>query len=188
MTSVDSTPSPEMPQLDVYGKKLDSLHGKTVVITGGASGIGLESAKLFNSLGSKVVLGDIAPPRGEAARWLAQASDVTYVPCDITDWESVSKFFSTARSLTGRVDVVCANAGINETDNLWSGSGHDEGAKPPNLKTLKVNLEGAILTVYLAFQHLVSSGGGSIIVTCSMAGYLGVPEMPIYAAAKHGTS
>lgn len=181
-------PPSTIPLIDVYSQTFASLNGKTVVVTGGSSGIGLECGKLFNSLGADVVLGDVQPPRGEAASWISQSARVKYIPCDITDWESLSNFFEAAKSISGRIHVVCANAGINEMGDAFRPLERDERLRAPDLRTLNVNLGGAILTVSCAFQHLAAGGGGSIVMTSSMAGYLGVPEMPIYAATKHGMS
>ena len=86
--------------------------------------------------------------------------------------------------------MVCANAGINEIDNPFFGleTDGDGWPKAPNLRTLDVDLYGAINTISMACHYMKASGGGSIIITASMAGYHGLSEMPVYSAAKHGMS
>ena len=74
--------------IEVDIQTLKRLAKKTVIITGGCSGIGLEAAKLFHSKGANVVLADRNQPRAEDAEIL-NSHRVRYVKCDITDWSSL---------------------------------------------------------------------------------------------------
>jgi len=165
-----------------------SLHGlanKTVIITGGASGIGLEAARLFYSLGSKVVVADVNGPREEPEFLVSDR--VVFITCDITRWSSLLDVFHTAQLKFGAVDIVCANAGINEVGDQFFDLqlGSDGRPQEPDQRTVDVNLKGTINTVALAIYSM-SAHGGSIILTSSLGGYLGVPKMPLYVASKHG--
>lgn len=175
----------------VEREKLKRIAGKTVVITGGASGIGLESSLLFHSLGAKVVIADRnGPSTGvtEASQLLA-SERVKFVECDVTQWSSILDVFKNAISSFGGVDIVCANAGVSEIGDAFYGLKVDDAGDPhePNMKTVDIDLIGAIYTISLGMHYLMQRpNGGSIIVTSSLAGYTPLAEMPLYAGAKHG--
>src|SRR4051812_50208209 len=86
------------------------LAGKVAVITGGASGIGLATAKRFAAEGAKVVIGDVDPTSGQAA---AELVDGLFVQVDVTDKEKVDALFDTAASTYGSVVIAFNNAGIS---------------------------------------------------------------------------
>ena len=79
------------------------LAGKVAVITGGASGIGLATAKRFAAEGAKVVIGDVDPTSGQAA---AELVDGLFVQVDVTDKEKVDALFDAAASSYGSVDIA----------------------------------------------------------------------------------
>src|SRR5688500_16975701 len=84
-----------------------SFDGRTVVVTGAASGIGLEVTRRFLAAGASVVAGDLAPegvPEGAVA-----------IRMDVTSEADVEGLVSTALERTGRIDVMCNNAGIGST-------------------------------------------------------------------------
>ncbi|MEO5922099.1 MAG: SDR family NAD(P)-dependent oxidoreductase, partial [Pseudolysinimonas sp.] len=89
------------------------LAGRVAVITGGASGIGLATAKRFAAEGAKIVIGDVGVEAGEAA---AASVDGTFVKVDVTDKAQVDALFDTAASTYGSVDIAFNNAGISPPD------------------------------------------------------------------------
>ena len=90
-----------------------SLKGKSIIVTGGTSGIGEGCTRHFAELGAKVVTASIQQEEGVALQdeLCAAGGDVTFVYCDMTDEEQVAGLVSRAVELHGRVDGVCSNAG-----------------------------------------------------------------------------
>src|SRR5688572_2578034 len=89
------------------------LAGRVAVITGGASGIGLATAKRLAAEGARVVIGDLDGTAGEAA---AEVVDGRFVHVDVTDEEQVNHLFDAAAEAYGSVDIAFNNAGISPPD------------------------------------------------------------------------
>jgi NAD(P)-dependent dehydrogenase (short-subunit alcohol dehydrogenase family) len=173
----------------VDSSSLSSLRNKTVLITGGSSGIGLETAALIASLDSsnKIAIIDRDPPPPS----LNIPSDrLFFGKCDIRHWKAQRSAFEGAIAKFGGVDAVFVNAGIAEykdqffTDNL-DGDGK---LAEPDRRVLDIDINAATDTVKLAIFYLRKNGkiGGSIVMTASLAGYLASAGAPNYSAAKHG--
>ncbi|KAM0787022.1 hypothetical protein ACM66B_006289 [Microbotryomycetes sp. NB124-2] len=175
-----------------------AFNGRVAVITGGSSGIGLATAQLLLSLGSKVVIGDLQPPP-QSARLDQKAC--AYVHADVTHYSSIVNLFETTVDLFGRVDVVFANSGIGERGTTFPVAGElptkAEMAKEPRdgRSVIDIDLTGVIDTVRYAIYVMRRQrqndpksdfGISSIVVTASMAGYAGQYGLPVYNAAKHG--
>jgi NAD(P)-dependent dehydrogenase (short-subunit alcohol dehydrogenase family) len=173
-----------MASINVDPAKLKSLAGKTVLITGGCSGIGLSTVELFHSLGCNVVVGDVQPPPENIA--IFQSDRVTYCRADISSWSSIQAFFATAAKAQ-EIDIVVANAGLNEIGDQFFDTEVDQNGNlsEPDYRVIDVNLKGTANTMKLAFHHLRPKGG-SIIITASLAGYQGSTGLPIYSSTKHG--
>lgn len=122
---------------------------KTAIITGGASGIGLAMAQYFVSQGYHVAVFDIAPEAaGEetVARLRAggdgKGGQIFYRRCNVSSWREQADGFRAVHDSLGRIDVVCANAGIG-----GGAMAVDEGEQEPSepdLKNLNVNLNGVV--------------------------------------------
>lgn len=178
-----------MASIDVSNDRSDSekFRGRTALITGGSSGIGLETAQLLLSRGCNVMIGDIRPPaevvnanKGYALR---------YEYCDITNWSSLCSLFEKTKAAFGRIDIVHANAGINEVGDAFFSSTLDPAGQlqEPSHKTIEIDLRATANTMTLGIYFLrQNSDGGSLVVTASLAGYFGSPGMPLYTASKHG--
>lgn len=156
------------------------LAGKTAVITGGASGIGLATAKRFAAEGAKVVIGDLDPTTGQAA---AELVDGLFVQVDVTDKAQVDALFDTAASTYGSVDIAFNNAGISPPD--------DDSIETTELdawnRVQLVNLTSVYLCSRAALRHMVPAGRGSIINTASFVAVLGSATSQIsYTASKGG--
>src|SRR5882757_4531317 len=89
------------------------LEGRTAVITGGCSGIGLATVRRFLEEGAKVVIGDVDDARGNE---LVSELGITYVHVDVTSKEEVDALFRTAKDTYGSVDIAFNNAGISPPD------------------------------------------------------------------------
>ena len=156
------------------------LAGKVAVITGGASGIGLATARRFAAEGATVVIGDFNAETGEAA-----ASEVggLFVKVDVTDEAQVNNLFDTAKSTYGSVDIAFNNAGISPPD--------DDSIETTELpaweRVQDVNLKSVYLCSRAAIRHMVRQGKGSIINTASFVAVLGSATSQIsYTASKGG--
>ena len=102
------------------------LVGKSVIVTGGANGMGEVTVRDFVSAGAYVTFADVNEPRGKSieAELNAEGEKCAFVKCDIRDWDEQKAMFEVAkaRSPAKSVDVVIANAGISRSsgDSLWN--------------------------------------------------------------------
>lgn len=160
-------------------KKLD---GKVAVITGGASGIGAATARLFVSEGAKVVLVDLNEEKGLAFQdeLKSQGHEALFVKADITSEEQVANVFEQAVSTFGKVDIVFNNAGIGRTVPT------EEVTYAEWRKTVNVDLDGVFLVAQNAIKEFLKQGGGVMVNTASMYGWVGAPGNAAYNAAKGG--
>lgn len=156
------------------------LGGRVAVITGGASGIGLATARRFAAEGATVVIGDVDVETGEAA-----ASEVggLFVRVDVTDEAQVDALFDTAQSTYGSLDIAFNNAGISppEDDSI------ETTELPAWERVQDVNLKSVYLCSRAALRHMVPQQRGSIINTASFVAVLGSATSQIsYTASKGG--
>jgi NAD(P)-dependent dehydrogenase (short-subunit alcohol dehydrogenase family) len=156
------------------------LAGKVAVITGGASGIGLATARRFAAEGAKVVIGDMDPTTGEAA-----AAEVggSYIKVNVADEAEVNNLFDETVKLHGRVDIAFNNAGISPPDD----DSIETTELPAWQKVQDVNLKSVYLCCRAALRHMTKQGSGSIINTASFVAVMGSATSQIsYTASKGG--
>ena len=156
---------------------------KVALITGGASGIGRATAELMAREGAMVVLTDVQDEAGAGvAAAIADAGGmVAYHHHDVTDEAAWIKIIEEVRAEYGRLDILVNNAGISGA----SGVPVEEIALESWRGTMSVNLDG----VFLGVKHGVAAmteGGGSIINTSSILGFVGLPFTSAYSASKGG--
>ena len=152
---------------------MNRLQDKVCVITGAASGIGAESARLFQSEGAKVVGVDLSE---DAAGDLA-------IQADVTDPEQVEGMYTRAREEYGRIDVLFNNAGISPDDDV---SVLDTSLEAWQ-RVQDVNLKSVFLCCRHGIPHLLEGGGGSVINTASFVAAMGAATSQIsYTASKGG--
>ncbi|WP_417830210.1 SDR family NAD(P)-dependent oxidoreductase [Thalassospira sp.] len=154
---------------------MTKLTGKTVLITGGASGIGLASAKRFVAEGAFVYISGRRKDVIDAA--VAEiGSSVRGLQADITKPEDLDHVFETIRTERETLDVVFANAGVGELVPLGEiTSKHFD-------YTFDINVKGTVFTVQKALPLL--KPGSSVILTGSTTGVMGTPAMSIYSSSK----
>lgn len=174
----------------------DQLTGpkdSTILITGGSSGIGLQTAILLHDLGNNVVVVDRAQPHHTAPKSLTSSPRFLYQQCDITSWKSQRAAFEAGFQKFGSIDCVFVNAGIAEyKDQFFQDETDEDGLlKEPDRRTVDIDMHAANDTAKLAIYYIKKKGpekkkGGSIVMTASLAGYLASAGAPLYSAAKHG--
>ncbi len=153
------------------------LQGKTALITGGNSGIGLATAKLFVAEGAKVTItGRNRATLEAAARELGP--NALAAEADITDVTATEKAIASAVEKFGRLDVIFANAGIPGSTPLGGT------AFATFEQVIRTNLTAVFFTVQAALPHL--NDGASIILNGSVISVLGNPGWSAYAASKAG--
>lgn len=151
------------------------LKGKTALITGGSSGIGLETARLFIAEGARVAItGRTQSSLDEATKALGPNS--ISIQADAGDVAATEAAVAAAAEKLGKLDIVFANAGIGGTTLL--------GKTTPELfeQVIKTNLTGVFFTVQAALPFM--NDGGSVILNGSVHILLGAPGYSAYAASK----
>jgi len=163
------------------------LKNKVVIVTGGSSGIGLATVQLFRQNEAKVVVADLVPPPVDQ-KFPLDPAGLHYCQTDVSSWSSLRNLFTQTFDHYGRIDVVFANAGINEKEDIFLDKFDPEGQlQEPNYQVLDINLKSVLSTSKLATHYFAknSPAGGKLIITGSFAAYFGEP-IPVYTASKHG--
>lgn len=156
------------------------LTGKVAVITGGAGDIGLATAKLFTQEGAKVLLVDINEKALQKAISLLDERIANYTIADVTDPIQTQEYIRTAANYFGGIDIFVSNAGI-----------HGIAKRIINYpieifdKVIAINVRGVWLSLKFVIPEMEKRGGGSIIITSSLAGIRGTTGMSAYVASKH---
>jgi SDR family mycofactocin-dependent oxidoreductase len=170
------------------------VDGKVAFITGAARGQGRSHAVRLAEEGADIIAVDVPGdyetvryPMGTQAELEETAKAVEALDrrilaraVDVRDAAALKSAVDDGVAELGRLDIVCANAGIC-TVQTW-----DEVTPQVWQDTLDTNLTGVWNTCVVAIPHLIASGGGSIIATSSTAGIKGLPFLAPYVAAKHG--
>ncbi len=156
--------------------------GKTVIVTGGARGIGLACVEAFAAEGASVVLADVDRAAGEAAavRLGAEGRTVRSVTADVSKAADARALVQAALDWTGRLDVLVNNAGILKAGDILELAEEDLDA------VLAVNLKGAFLVGQAAARAMVGRGGGAIVNMGSVNGLLAIPNQLAYVVSKGG--
>ena len=180
-----------------------NVQGYGVIVTGGASGLGLAYAEALAENGARVTLFDVDPARIESETQRLQRSgfDVTGRLVDVTDHATLDAAFADVVRAYGRLDVVFANAGIDSGSGFiggWVGSKRPripEGALERDTderwnRVIDINLNGVFATARAAARHMTPARRGRIIVTTSLAatkveGVVGSAYMAAKAGAAH---
>lgn len=156
-------------------------HNKTVVITGGASGIGKSLATQYGRNEYNVIIGDIEEPVLDATvnDLRAEGINAIGIPTDVSDLNSVQALANASDNVFGPPAVVCLNAGVGAGGNMGEISIADW------QWVLSVNLWGVIHGLSVFLPSLQEENKGHIVITSSIAGHLSYPRMGPYNASKH---
>jgi len=158
---------------------MGQVEGKVAIVTGGASGIGAACAATLAREGAKVIVTDLDDPRGQALVDKI-GGEAVYLHQDVSLEESWPGVIDAAERRFGRLDVMVANAGIGIMCKAVEMSLADW------RRQTAVNLDGVFLSVKYAVPAMRRAGGGSIIMTSSVAGLRGAAGLAGYCATKGG--
>jgi NAD(P)-dependent dehydrogenase (short-subunit alcohol dehydrogenase family) len=163
----------------------DEFTGKSVLVTGAASGIGRAIAGKFAARGARLLLVDIDAAKGKAStdELSDQGAEAHFFEADVADASACARMVDMARNLFGRLDAAVNNAGIADgavveaTENYpterWD-------------RIIAVNLSGVFHCLRSELPLMLQTGGGAIVNTASISGLVTFPGTPAYVAAKHG--
>ncbi|GAA4663626.1 SDR family NAD(P)-dependent oxidoreductase [Frondihabitans cladoniiphilus] len=163
-------------------EKVD-LTGKSLIVTGGGSGMGLEASLLLASRGAKVTVVDLAEENGRktVARITEAGGTAQFVKADITNEDDAAAMVEAAVTAYGGLDGAFNNAGI-----IGAGGKISDYSLADWNKTLTINLTGAFVSLRAELRYMEKQGYGSIVNTASTAGLIAYPNLPAYVASKHG--
>ncbi|KAB2370820.1 3-oxoacyl-ACP reductase [Actinomadura montaniterrae] len=159
---------------------MQRLEGRVAVVTGGASGIGLATARRFAAEGATAVIADVDETAGKSA---ADELGGLFVKVDVTSEDEVEALYRTVQDAYGRIDVAFNNAGISPPD--------DDSILETGLDAWKRVQDVNLTSVYLCCKHVIpymlEQGKGSIINTASFVAVMGAATSQIsYTASKGG--
>ncbi|MFE1320003.1 SDR family NAD(P)-dependent oxidoreductase [Kitasatospora phosalacinea] len=146
---------------------MTDLQGLRAIVTGGASGIGLATARLLAERGARVAVLDLDP--GDAPLGFT---------ADVSDDASVRAAVAAAAGALGGIDVLVNNAGIGAAGTV---ADNDDAQWH---RVLDVNVLGIVRTTRAALPHLRASAHAAIVNTCSIAATAGLPQRALYSASK----
>ncbi|MBK9750915.1 MAG: SDR family oxidoreductase [Chloroflexi bacterium] len=159
------------------------LAEKVILVTGGASGIGRETALALAGEGARVVVSDVNAALGAETAEQIQAAGggAIFVPCDVSKAEQVRALIAATDETYGHLDGAFNNAGVGGVMATTA----DQGEAAWD-QVINVNLKGVWLCMKYELPLLLKSGGGVIVNTASVAGLVGFPYASAYDASKHG--
>ncbi len=158
----------------------DRFHGKTVVITGGAAGMGSVASLQFANEGASVVILDIQKKAGEEVVQTIEKNGGTamFIEADVSSADQVTAAFDTIAEKVGPYDVLFNHAGTITVKPL------DESTEEDYDRLMDINVKSAFLVCRRAVKEMSANGGGSIVITASIASELGYALESLYCMTK----
>jgi NAD(P)-dependent dehydrogenase (short-subunit alcohol dehydrogenase family) len=156
------------------------LDGKVAIITGGSGGIGAAAARLFVAEGSKVLLADINESTLKDLTGELGSENADYIVADVSSPQDNQAMVKKAIERFGKVNVFLANAGIEGTVKPL----HEYPLETFD-RVLAINVRGVFLGLQSVIPAMLQAGGGSIVITSSVAGVVGSPGFSAYVTSKH---
>jgi uncharacterized oxidoreductase len=156
-----------------------NTRGNTVLVTGGASGIGLAIARAFSELGNRVLICGRDPQKLEEARRANPA--LLTLRCDITKPDDVKQMFEAIAERHGDLNVLVNNAGIGL---ITSDFPFDDEALPKAEQLIETNLLGTLRVTKAAMPFLLRNGDAAVITISSIVAIVPMPRTAIYSATK----
>ncbi|KAE8143179.1 short chain dehydrogenase reductase [Aspergillus pseudotamarii] len=185
-----------MTSIQLTLEDIPSLEGKVVVLTGGASGIGLAASRIFAHKGAQVHILDIVPidedfdiyeipgqSSGDSPKLdPSSGGSIHFRKCDITDWSCLRDTFLSF----DHIDIVVANAGVSQDPDYFTDTLDESGQlKEPAHHVVDVNFRSTLNLTKLALRQFQKQGpGSSLVITASSTAYSPEQSLPIYSATK----
>ena len=166
--------------------KAFDLAGKSVLITGGNSGIGLGMAEALAQAGASICIWGTSTEKNAAAlaKLKALGGKALALHCDVGDEQEVEQRFAETVAALGPIHACFANAGVS---GRATGKSFTEMSTEEWKRVTRVNLDGAFYTLRAAAKHMAEHGqGGALVGTASLAAISGQPRGEHYAATKGG--
>ncbi len=160
---------------------MSEFAGKVALVTGGASGIGLWSARMFAERGAKVVLADMADGANAVNEIKSLGGEAVAVKANVAVEADVQQMVKVAVDQFGRLDYAVNNAGIGGAPAPVADMTLDEWNK-----VIGVNLTGVFLGMKYQIPEMLKVGGGAIVNISSILGWVGWATSSAYVASKHG--
>lgn len=160
---------------------MNGFNEKTIIVTGGASGIGGAACRKLAEEGANVAITDIQDSAGEALADEINENGGTarYWNLDVTDEKRIETVFAEVNETFGGIDGLVNNAGISGVDKPT-----DQVTKKEWEQVMKINVDGVFLCTKYVISHMKENGGGSIVNVSSIYGLIGNKDLPPYHASK----
>ena len=156
----------------------EALSGKVVIITGASSGIGEACARRLAAEGCKLTLAARSVDKLEALA-ATLPGECLVVGADMTEPADINNMVERSREHFGRIDVMCANAGI------YIPGDFADGDPEAFTRLLAINFDAVLRCAHAVIPTMKAQGSGDIVVTSSISGFIDVHWEPIYSASKH---
>jgi NAD(P)-dependent dehydrogenase (short-subunit alcohol dehydrogenase family) len=158
------------------------FENKVVLITGGATGIGLATTRRFAQEGAKVVIASRNEAAGQqaAADIGASGGEAAFIQTDVTQEAQIKALIEQTKGTYGRIDAAFNNSG---TEGVPAPLADDN--EENYQKIFEVNVKGLWLSMKHQLRHMQQHGAGSIVNNASIAGLIGFPGLGLYTASKH---
>jgi len=159
----------------------NSFAGKVVLVTGGTSGIGRETAIAFARAGAKVVLTGRREKEGaEVVRQIEKlGGQAAFVRADVAKDSDVKAMVKFTVDKFGKIDIAFNNAGVEWTGPL------DQASEAEYRRIFDINVWGVLNSMRHEIPVMLKNGGGAIVNTSSVAGHVGLAQVSVYIASKH---
>lgn len=163
----------------------NEYQGKVAIVSGGGSGIGAEASKILAAGGASVVLADISLQAAEkvADGIVKDGGKAVAFKSDVSNTEDAEATVEFAKKTYGGLHLAFNNAGIVGKEQ-YVGE-----LSPADWQTvIDVNLNGVFYAMHYQIPAILASGGGAIVNTSSIAGFIGIADLSAYCASKHGVA
>jgi NAD(P)-dependent dehydrogenase (short-subunit alcohol dehydrogenase family) len=164
---------------------MSAFQGKVVLITGGTTGIGRATAVAFAKEGAKVVVSGRREPEGQETVGLIKAAggDGLFVRADVSKEADVKAMIEAVLKAYGRLDAAFNNAGVEQDPGPLT-----ETTEAVYDQVMDINVKGVFLSMKHEIPAMLRTGGGAIINNSSVAGLVGLANVPVYIASKHAVT
>lgn len=163
----------------------NEFRGKVAIVSGGGSGIGAETAKILAAGGASVVLSDISlqAAEGVADEIIKVGGKAAAFKADVGNPEDAEATVEFAKKTYGGLHLAFNNAGIVGPEKYVGD------LTPQGWQTvININLNGVFYAMHYQIPAILASGGGAIVNTSSIAGFIGIADLSAYCASKHGVA